>query len=275
MFPGASIANGVLKNVILKKFFFKLHKRAYKRADHITVISDDMKLKVIEQGVIDSKVTVIPDWYDNNSVRFIKWDENEFVKKYDLKKDVFYVQFAGTMCFNFNYKIVLDIARLLIENKNIIFQMIGFGSQYQDFKNDAEKNGLTNIVFYPLQPQNMVSHVYSSCSLAIIPLPLGVIGNSVPSKIGLLMECRRPTLSLADKNSKYLSMINENKIGIGLDSNDSVGAAKAITQLSEDPKICNTMGQNAYLYGHEIYSRKVNTQKYINLFRTLSKERED
>lgn len=269
MFPGASIANGVMKNPLLKFVFFKLHKRAYKSADYITVISEDMKSKVVEQGYDEKKIAIIYDWFDDETVEEIKWDKNDFVKKYNLSSDKFYVQYAGTMGFNFDYKVVIEVAKILKQYDDIVFQMIGFGSQLEDFKNEAIKQGLTNIVFLPLQEQNLVSHVYSSCSVCIIPLPYGVIGNSVPSKIGLLMACKRPVISTSDDSSYYLKMINENKFGFGFGTKSFKEVAEAIIYLKTNPDIAKKMGIKGYEYGHVIYSRTYNTGKYISLFHEL------
>ena len=269
MFPGSSIANGVMTNKLMQKIFFKLHKVAYKKADYITVISDDMKEKVIQQGVPKEKITVIVNWFDDQSVHEVEKSNNKFIDKYNLKKDLFYVQFAGTMGFNFDYKFVLSVAKLLIDYKKICFQMIGFGSQKGIFEFEAKKMGLTNISFYPLQSQDMVSDVYSACDVCIIPLPSGVIGNSVPSKAGLLMACKRPIITSSDVGSAYNEMINNNKIGFAFGSDEYEKASDAILQLFKNPSLCKEMGLNGYKYGHELYSRKCNTRKYIELFSSI------
>lgn len=271
MFPGASIANGVLKNKLLQKIFYRLHKKAYKNADFITVISDDMKLKVIEQGVKEDKIAVIPDWFDDRSVKNIAWEDNLFVKNNNIEKNKFIVQFAGTMGFNFDYKIVLNIAKLLEKDGDIAFHMIGFGSQLNEFKKEAEKENLSNIMFYPLQPQEMVSHVYSACSVCLIPLPLGVIGNSVPSKLALLLECKKPVISTADQDSLYVKMINENGFGFALGTHEYQKVADSILFLKNHPDKCKEMGERGFEFGHELYSRSVNTKKYIDLFKELTK----
>ena len=269
MFPGASIANGVLKNKFLQKVFFKLHKRAYKHADFITVISDDMKLKVIEQGYSEDKIGVINDWFDDSSVKEISWKNNEFVKKYGLNKNTFYVQYAGTMGFNFDYKSVITIAESLRDCNDIVFQMVGFGSQLEDFKNEVKARELENIVFLPLQEQSLVSHVYSACSISIIPLPKGVIGNSVPSKLGLLMACKRPVITIADEDSLYIKMINDNRFGFGFGHKDLELVAQSIRLLKDNPELLSNMGKKGYKFGHEIYSRTFNTDKYYKLFGDL------
>lgn len=269
MFPGASIANGVLKNRLLQKFFYKLHKKAYKKADYITVISDDMKLKVMEQGYDENRITVISDWFDDKTVRQIDWGNNLFVKENNISPNKFYVQYAGTMGFNFDYKVVVKVAELLANEDDIVFQMIGFGSQMDVFKNEVEKRKLKNVVFLPLQKQEMVSHVYSACSVTLIPLPKGVIGNSVPSKIGLLMACKKPVISTSDKDSLYVKMINDNGFGFAFGNEEYERVAESILLLKNNPELCKKMGEKGFAFGHIIFSRSYNTKKYIDLFRTI------
>lgn len=269
MFPGASIANGVMDKKWMQKIFYAFHKIAYKRVDHISVISEDMKQKVIEQGVSAEKITVIPDWYDDKSVREIPWEDNLFVKKYDMKKEVFYVQYAGTMGFNFDYKMVLKVAEILKAEKNIVFQMIGFGSQKDIFMEEVKKRGLDNIVFLPLEPQEMVPHVYSACSVCLIPLPKGVIGNSVPSKAGLLMACRRVIITSSDEGSDYNDMFNREKIGIACSSNDPDGIVAGILKLRDNPVLREEYANNAQKYGKAYYTRTVNTSLYEKLYKKI------
>lgn len=273
MFPGASIANGAMKQKWMQKFFYAFHKTAYKKADHIIVISEDMKRKVLEQGVPESKIEVIPDWYDDESVFEIPWDDNLFIKKYSMNRDTFYVQFAGTMGFNFDYRMVLNVAERLKDYKDIVFQMIGIGSLKDVFMSETEKRKLDNIVFYPLEPREMVPHVYSACSVCLIPLPRGVIGNSVPSKAGLLMACRRVIVTSSDEGSDYNDMFNREQIGIACSCDDPEGVARAIIKLKEDADYRNACANRACAYGHKYYSRKMNTELYERLYLRLGAQK--
>lgn len=268
MFPGSSIASGVMKNKFIQEYFFKKQKKAYKKSDVIVCISDDMKLKLQEQGVSSEKIETIVNWYDDKTVKYIS-KNNKFIEKYKLSSSKFYVQYAGTMGYVFDYNMVLKVAKLLEGEKDIEFQMIGEGSQKEIFLKEKEVRRLKNIVFYPLQPQEMVSDVYSACNVCFIPLKLGVIGNSVPSKAGLLMACHKPIITSADYDSLYNEMINKNKIGFAFGNNDENKIAAAIIYLKENPEDCRLLGENAFKYGHELYSRTSNTKKYIDLFKRL------
>jgi colanic acid biosynthesis glycosyl transferase WcaI len=270
MFPGSAAAAGVLASRVLQTFFSRFQRLAYKNSDAVTVISEDMRLKVIEQGVPDEKVRVIVKWYDDRAVREVAWDKNRFVTKYGLSRDDFYVQYAGTMGIVFDDAMVLQVAERLRDFGDIVFQMIGTGSRKDAFMKAARERGLFNIVFYPLEPQDMVADVYSACSVCLIPLKRGVIGNSVPSKAALLMAVKRPIVSAVDEDSSYFRMFQEGNMGVAVSTMSPDGVAEAILNLYKNPAVRELYASNGKAYGEKFYNRKVNTKLYINLFEELN-----
>ena len=273
MFPGSSIASGVMPNIMMQRFFYTLQKSAYKNSDIMVVISEDMKTKLMEQGVPQDKIRVIVNWFDDTSVHEVSWNENRFVDKYQMDKEKFYIQYAGTMGYVFDYKMVLDVAKLLQPYKDIEIQMIGEGSQKETFISEAKREGISNIVFLPLEPQNMVSDVYSACSVCFIPLKKGIIGNSVPSKAGLLMACKRPIVTTSDEGSDYNNMINTNNIGFAYSTDSPEKVAESIVYLKNNPDKVRLMGDQGYEFGHDLYSRRSNMNLYLDLFNEISNRR--
>lgn len=269
MFPGSAIANGSMPQKWMQKIFFAMQRYAYKKATLFTAISEDMKAKLIEQGVPEEKICVIVNWYDDTSVREVAWEDNRFVKKYDLDASAFYVQYAGTMGTNFNPDIILEVADRLRERRDIVFQMIGDGVRRPRFEKEAKARGLDNIVFYPLQSQDMVSDVYSACTVCLIPLKRGVIGNSVPSKAALLMACRRVIVNSVDEGSDYYEIFHRERIGFSADTTDADKLAADILYLCDHPDERKEYGERAQAYGQREYSRTVNTEKYVNLFKEI------
>lgn len=264
MFPGSSIASGIMPQKWMQNLFFFLQKKAYRKADRIVAISEDMKSKLIEQGVSAQKICVIVNWFDDISVHEVERENNRFIKKYNLDEKIFYVQYAGTMGYVFDYEMILKVAERLKNCTDVIFHMIGEGSQKENFIQAAKKKNLDNIVFLPLEPQEMVSDVYSACSVCLIPLKKGIIGNSVPSKAGLLMACKRPIITSVDENSDYYCMI-KNHAGIAVSNDDPEGVAQAIIQLRNNESLCVELGEKGYEYGYELYSRSKNMKSYIEL----------
>ena len=117
----------------------------------------------------------------------------------------------------------------------------------------------------------MVADVYSACSVCMIPLKQGVIGNPVPSKAGLLMACRRVIVNSVDENSDYAAMFEREKIGFSSGTTDYDKLANDILFLYRNPKIRDEYAERAKEYGKLEYSRTVNTRKYVELFQKMSK----
>lgn len=270
MFPGSTIASGKMPKKWMQDIFYYLQRKAYKIPDIIVGISEDMRQKILEQGVPFDRTEVIVNWFDDTSVREIPWEENRFVAKYQMQRDKFYVQYAGTMGYVFDYQMVIEVAKRLSTYSDIEIQMIGMGSQREVFENEATRLGLNNIKFLPLESQEMVSDVYSACSVCLIPLKHGIIGNSVPSKAGLLMQCKRPIITSADADSIYSKEINDNKIGIACPDDNPDLVANAILYLYNNRDEAIAMGKRGYEFGHVNYSSSYNLQKYNDLFHRLT-----
>lgn len=271
-FPGSSIATGKMNNKIIQNFFYWFSRRAYKMVNYFTVISTDSKKMLVEQGVDPNRIEVIVNWYNSEEVKEIPWDKNKFVSKYELAQGPFYVQYAGGMGFVFDYKAIVNVAKTLIDYKDIVFLMVGDGSQKNDFVSLAEKSNLTNIRFFPMQPQEIVADVYSACELQVIPLNKKVIGNSVPSKAGLLMSCNRLIVNSVDLDSDYYKLFNEERIGVSVSNDDNGALAKTILNFYNNRELMKDFVTRASEFGKKYYSREVATGKYIDFFKNISKK---
>ena len=265
VFPGHAYDIGVIKSKFIYHMLRILQKPCYKMATAITVLSDDMKEKVVLQGASPEKVYVVPAWFDVSSAKEIARENNRFIQKYDIPDNRFCVQFAGTIGYVFNYKTVLELAKRLKEKKDIEIQIIGEGTVKDQFVKEAKELQLDNISFYPLQPVEMVPDVYSACDVCIIPLKKGVIGNGVPSKAPILMACNRTIVSSVEMDSSYARMFKENDMGIAVETSDYDGLADAIVRLYENPDELKRMAHNAYIYGKENYSSIKSTGKLIEI----------
>lgn len=272
VFPGHAYDIGVIKSKLIYNVFKIMQKITYKASTIITVLSEDMKKKIIEQGVEAEKIRIIPPWYNENEIKEIKTEDNKFIQKYKLNTNKFYVQFAGTIGYIFDYKTVIEVAKLLKYKKNIELQIIGDGNTKEKFEREVELCNLENIKFYPLQPLDIVPDVYSACSICFIPLVKGVIGNGVPSKAPLLMACKRVIVNSVEKDSEYYKIFNKNNIGISVNIGDYQGIVDAILYLYKNPEILKQMEINAKTYGEENYTASKNIQKLIDIFYELGEK---
>lgn len=269
VFPGHAYDIGVIKSKLLYNIFRIMQKPCYKMADAVTVLSEDMKQMVVSEGAAPEKVWVVPPWFDVKSVREVREEDNQFIKKYNIDTNKFYVQFAGTVGYVFNYKTVIELAERLKHIDNIVVQIIGDGNVKERFVKEAQDRGLDNIEFYPLQPVEIVPDVYSACNICIIPLMKGVIGNGVPSKAPILMACKRVIVNSVETNSRYAKMFSEYDMGVAVGIEDYDKLAEEVIRLYNSPEQVRKMAENAYNYGRKHYTSEEGTKKLMDIFELI------
>ena len=265
VFPGHAFDIGVIRSRILYNVFRWMQKPCYKWASAIAVLSEDMKDIIVKEGARTEDVYVVPAWFDVRTAREVPIEENQFIRKYNIDKSKFIIQYDGSIGYVFNYNTIIEIAKRLKYDKDIIFQMIGDGPAKEQFMEEAKENNLSNIEFYPLQPISIVPDVYSTGDVCIIPLKKGVIGNGTPSKAPILMACKRVILNCVEGWSKYAKMFSEYDMGYAVDVYDFDGAVEIIRKIKENPESIKPKVENAYKYGQEHFSSTRSTRILMNI----------
>lgn len=273
VWPGHAHDIGVVKSRFLYNIFRLLNKPCYKMADAISVMSEDMKKTIIKEGAKAEKVRIVYPWYDDKTAREVPVEENRFIKKFNIPQDKFYVQFAGTIGYVFDCTAVIELAKRLQSEKDIVIQIVGDGNVKERFVNQVKEAGLQNIEFYPLQPVDLVPDVYSAGNVCFIPLRKSVVYNGVPSKAPILMACKRVIVNSVEINSDYAQMFIKNHIGVAVDSCDYDTMAQQIIRLYKSPQEANRISQNAFEYCQKHFSSTVNTRKYMDIFDEIGKKK--
>lgn len=268
IFPRAGAFNSGCKKVIYRVFYW-LQNVVYNDANQIITLTNDTKSTLIQRGVDSSKITVVPNWFDDNYVAESPAEENLFYINNHMSSDVFYVQYAGTIGNTYDFGLLVDVADKLKKYKNIRFQIVGEGINLDFMKEKAEMYGLDNIDFLPWQPFEQMSDLYSACSVEIIPLLESVVYHSFPSKILPVMACRRIPIISVEEGSDFYKEINDNNIGVAVPLHDASAMADAILELADDKEKLKFMEDNAKKYAFEKYAASSNTKKIINVLKNM------
>ncbi len=271
MWPGNILELGITKSKFLVNIFKIIQRIGYRCCSKIMVMSNDMREMMLNEKVKPQKVTVLQSWYDDENIYYVSNDSNRFIEKFNLKNDKFVVQFAGTIGYSFDYLTFFNVARLLKNRDNIVFHIIGVGGFLDELKSLVEKNDLTNIMFFPIQPIDEVRDVYSECDVELIPLSKGLIGVGVPSKIPLLMACKKVIISAAEDNSDYFRFFAEKGIGVVVPQGDSERLAAEILDLSKNKKRYLELSNKAYDYAINNYSSSVCITVLLQLLKDFEK----
>lgn len=231
VWPDNAVQSGLIKEgSLIYKFFEMWQKYVYKNADKLICISDDMKDFIVSKGVSAEKIEVIYNWGYSDEPVNIPWEENEFVKKYQLDPQKFYAVYAGNIGRMQNVQLVVKAAKLLEGYKDIHFLIIGDGVMREEIEKMVQ--GLNNVTMLPLQPQELATSIYSMAGVNIIPLVPGGLKTALPSKIGVCLSCGNPIIACVEKESKLERMLYKYHAGCTVDPRDANNLAKEIIKYS-------------------------------------------
>ena len=271
MFPDSIETTGVIKNKFVLNLVRHLQKAGYIKAKKITVLSDDMRNSLVEKYKVPAdKVEIVYNWYDDSNIKDVIDENNVFIKKYGLKKDKFIVQYACNLGYVLNYDYFIELAKELRNEKDVEIQIVGDGSRLEVFKSKVEENNLGNISFLPLQPQETVADVYSYCDICLIPLKQGVIRHSVPSKVGIVMACKKLVLLSCDEDSKYGELLNG--IGCFVGVNDYKRGADFIREMRDDREKYQSLVNKAYEFNTKTFSSTENIKRLMGVINEVINE---
>ena len=263
VFPDSLVGAGMTKeNTFIYRVGRRIEDYTYKNADRIIVISNDIKQNIINKGVPEEKIVVVPNWIDSEMIHPIEKEDNYLFDKYHIPKDKFTVVYAGNLGYAQNIEVIIKSAEMLKEYQNIQFVIFGKGAQEDEYKEMAA--GLDNVYFFPIQPYSEVSYVYSVGDVSVVPCKKGFGGSAMPSKTWSIMATGIPVLASFDPGTEMEKIIKTEEMGLFSDADDALGLSDNILKLYTDKGLREKLGKNARTYVKKELNRRVCTQKYID-----------
>jgi glycosyltransferase involved in cell wall biosynthesis len=243
-----------------------LEKYAYRKADVIVTISEDIQQRLLGYGIPESNVKVVHNWGYGDSQISIPWEENQFVKLAGLSDCIFYAVYAGNIGAVQNVELIVDAAALLTYRQDIRILIIGSGLTLDGIKEKAK--GLDNVMFFPMQRPELAYHIYSAAGVNLIPLKKGIIYTALPSKTAVLLACGRPVIASLDTDSHYASLIRKYGIGQVTGPEDPKALADAISRMA-DMNEEKDIGEKVRKCFEEQFSRKIAFEHFDMIFKGL------
>lgn len=215
-----------LRNIIL----FSL-----RYSDHVIVVSQPLKSKLLELGISNDKISVINNGYDPNV--FFPIDQSDSRKQLGLpisKKIILYVGRLQTIK-GLNY-LIESMKQVVEKHNNVLLILLGEGSMESELKNMVNKYNLSNYVtFVGSQKHEIIPLWMNACDFLILPslsegLPLVLVEASACGKpiiatdVGGVSEATDSSsrLLVPPENSRALSMAILKMLNSKYDSSDII-----------------------------------------------------
>ncbi|WP_294819427.1 glycosyltransferase family 4 protein [uncultured Flavobacterium sp.] len=262
VYPDVFKITGMKESHPIYSKWAKLNKKSFKKAYKLFTISEKMA-ELIEQYVESSKIIVQPIWSIFQENKRPSREENPFIKEHNLENK-FVVQYSGNIGLTHKVEVLVQLAEILRDHDNIVFQIIGRGPRVPVLKSIVEEKSLPNCMFLPFQSDEMFPYSLSAANLGVVILDELTSKGSVPSKSYNLMSYGIPSLYIAGKDSElnnYAHKYNHAECFSEAELND---AAQFILKVSNDPAYWETLSENS-VKASENFKRN-NADKFVDLY---------
>ncbi|MDE2110381.1 MAG: hypothetical protein KGJ79_04500 [Alphaproteobacteria bacterium] len=110
---------------------------------------------------------------------------------------------------------------------------------------EVRKRGLTNVLFKPYQPRELLSQSLGAGDVHWLSLKAGLDGLILPSKFYGITAAGRPVIVIGSSEGELSRLVAQADCGFHVALGQSEGLARIVVSLAEDPARCHQMGRNA------------------------------
>lgn len=274
MFPESLVATGIVKrDSLVYRIGEVVEKLTYRGADHFIVISKNFMQEMIMKGVAPEKITVIPNWVDENAVKKIPRVSNRVIKRYHLDVNKFYVTYCGNIGFTQNIELILKVAEQLKNKQDIEFLFFGEGNYKETAEEYILENQLDHVKIFPFQDYEYISDVFSIGDVGFIASKPGVGNCSVPSKTWSYMSAECAIVASFDKGTELEKILQESGAGFLYEPDDLTALQQKIIALYEDRVLCKEIGQRGRKYVLNYLTKAQGAKKYVDILEKVYQKR--
>lgn len=247
IFPQHAIDLGVLKNKLLIKFFEAMEKKVYKDADLITFNSEGgVKFLIDKKGVLKDKIITLNNWVDINQFENLTRDIS-FRQRYGLENKFIFV-FGGIMGPAQGMEFVIKVAKDVSDLKDIIFLLVGDGTEKVKIKQAIKKYGLDNVIIKPFVSKEEYPYLVKDSDVGLVCLNSSNKTSFIPGKIMGYMAAAKPIIAFLNKESDGFGMIERAKCGYAAKSDNLENAESIVRRIYSEKEKLKELGENGFKY---------------------------
>ncbi len=264
LWPESAVAMGILHNRLLIWLSTRLEEFFY-RHSHLVIGQT--------QGIVasvQSRISV-PTALITNGVDFTCFTEDAIRARHVPRQtfgfsDKFVVGYAGLLGIAQGLDVVLDSAEFLLHIPDVLFVIFGDGPERARLMAEAQRRGLFNLRFYPLEPKTTMPALMASFDATLVPLQrLQLFKGALPCK--LFESMAAGTVVIVGIEGEAQRLVETSEGGICVPPENAEAIAAAVRQLRADPRLRERLGRNARSHVRARYDRRdiaFNLQSLLN-----------
>lgn len=211
-YPDALKLIGIKESSFLYQIWKNVNKNVFTKAIHIITLSEGMK-KQLSNYVPDEKLKVVSIWSASDKFKPIAKKSNPFLVKHNWV-DKFIVLYSGNMGIGHKLEVLIDVAKQLEENNEILFLFVGEGAKKKNLIDLANINKSKNVYFLTWQNAETLPYSLAAGDIAVVALEPEATHASVPSKTFNYMAVGAPLLAIGSTGSELEKLIIQYGLGL-------------------------------------------------------------
>lgn len=221
----------MIKSPKLIKMLFGLERYIFKNADMVSSISDGMMRRIQEKAGKD--IFFFPNWVDVSLFHPIE-DRNRLKTEYGFNSDDKIVLYSGAIGEKQGLEAILKTADTLRENKQLKFLICGSGPYKEKLKADAEAMGLTNVIFFPLQPFEKFNQFLNMADVHLVIQKGNASDLVMPSKLTTILAVGGLALITANEGTSLHDLVKKHNMGVLVKAEDQDALTDGVIRAMQD-----------------------------------------
>ncbi len=253
LFPQNAVDLGILTNPAIIAVFRMMERRAYRDADVITAHSEsNMKTLARENSFAAQKLAVLHNWVD--IAPFEAEPVEDFRKTFDLERKLVGV-YGGVTGPAQGLDVILDVAARVRDIEDLVFLIVGEGTEKAKLEARVTAEGLTNVVFKPFVSGARYPSLLKSADFGFLTLDPKMTTPVVPGKILGYMAAGLPVLAIVNRQSDIHAIVAEAGCGYSCLSDNADEGEAAIRKMSAERGGLRAMGARGKAYALAHFTR--------------------
>lgn len=261
LYPESIVAVGAMRKGPAIRFLEWLERTAYRHADAIVSVTDSFVPHIRERRGRDG-IEVIKNGVDLDFFGGAGDAEAGRRLRGELGLgDRFVAAYVGTHGMAHGLDTVLEAAERLRDRPDIVFLLVGEGSERKRLIRDAEARGLDNVRIVGQRPKGDMPGIWHLTDASLVLLRRSDTFKSVlPSKMFEAMGMRRPMILGVEGEARAL--LDEAGAGIGIVPEDADALAEAVRRLADERELGRALGESGRRHVERHFDRKRIAERY-------------
>ena len=243
-----------------------------KAADHVFAITDGVKQILVDHGVQESKISLLPNGVNRD--RFMPQPRDvELETRYALQQKTV-IGYAGSLVGYEGLDLLIDaFAKLAKHHLSAVLMIVGDGPLLTELKHQAHALGLSErVVFKGAVQPDLVERYYSL--MDIVPFPrLGIPVCEIVSPMKPFEALAMEKAVIVSNVKALTDIVKDGERGLVFTKNSSESLYQALALLIRQPELSRRLGKNGRQWVLQSYTWENHAKHVHDIYEELTAQR--